>query len=47
MSQYNRYIIAEVREMLCRKMKPNNIARSLAIPFDQVLVLISLAKALS
>ena len=44
MTQYNRFLLAEVREMLCRKMEPINIARSLAMPLDQILVLIQLAK---
>lgn len=44
MSQYDRFMVVEVREMLCRKMEPINIARSLAMPLDRVLILIQLAK---
>lgn len=45
MSQYERLVIAQVRELMNRKMEPINIAQSMAMPLDRILVLMRLVNS--
>lgn len=45
MSIYSRLMVSQVHELMDRKMEPINIARSMAVSLDVVLVLMQMARS--
>lgn len=44
MLTYSRLMVSQVRELMNRKMEPINIARSMAMPLDVIVVLMQMTK---